>query len=569
MANLSKIRREKMLEYLEKLKATNNDDEHIRAITEIENALNEKKYGLVWEEHSEKVDEMLEHNIPVFVENVERKIEVNENEAYNFLLEGDNLHSLKLLEKTHKGKIDVIYIDPPYNTGNKDFIYDDSFIDKTDGYAHSKWLSFMEKRLIIARKLLSDDGVIFISIDENECHQLKMLLDNIFSENNFVGEFIWKARSGKSGTNSLIATSHEYIYCYSKRKESVNFFAESRITESNKKEALRQWGQNVYREDRPTMFFPIFYKEHKFEIPFESDYKKIYRDGCFDDEFLKQLINEYCEKGYEFVLPMINNKYGRWRKSYSGVKELINDNLLSIEIDSSNEKVIKKIIPSGKTTTIAVDSILEDFGTASNGTLEIKKIFFGEKVFDTTKPIKLIKRLIFFSIFNKSKATALDFFAGSGTTGHAVMQLNKEDGGNRKYILCTNNENNICEEVTYQRLKNIQSELPHNLKYFKTDFIPKFTDNEDSVSDKIMDHIQELIELEHALEIDGRKYIIISDEDKLDKIISDIEDGGKLFVRSGIFLTRNHQRLLEEKDVSIIEIPEYYFREELKEIGEL
>ena len=123
MANLSKIKREKMLAFLEKLKVQNNDDENIRAITEIENALNEKKYGLVWEEHSEKVDEMLEHNIPIFVEEEERKVTANENEAYNFLLEGDNLHSLKLLEKTHKGKIDVIYIDPPYNTGNKDFIY--------------------------------------------------------------------------------------------------------------------------------------------------------------------------------------------------------------------------------------------------------------------------------------------------------------------------------------------------------------------------------------------------------------------------------------------------------------
>ena len=112
-----------MLAFLEKLKVQNNDDENIRAITEIENALNEKKYGLVWEEHSEKVDEMLEHNIPIFVEEEERKVTANENEAYNFLLEGDNLHSLKLLEKTHKGKIDVIYIDPPYNTGNKDFIY--------------------------------------------------------------------------------------------------------------------------------------------------------------------------------------------------------------------------------------------------------------------------------------------------------------------------------------------------------------------------------------------------------------------------------------------------------------
>jgi site-specific DNA-methyltransferase (adenine-specific) len=168
MANLSKIKREKMLDYLEKLKEINNDDENIRAITEIENALNEKKYGLVWEEHLEKVDEELVHNIPIFVEDENRKITVNEDEPYNFLLEGDNLHSLKLLEKTHKGKIDVIYIDPPYNTGNKDFIYDDSFVDKTDGYAHSKWLSFMEKRLLIAKELLSNNGAIFINIDDNE-----------------------------------------------------------------------------------------------------------------------------------------------------------------------------------------------------------------------------------------------------------------------------------------------------------------------------------------------------------------------------------------------------------------
>ena len=163
----------------------------------------------------------------------------------------------------------------------------------------------------------------------------------------------------------------------------------------------------------------------------------------------------------------------------------------------------------------------------------------------------------------------LDFFAVSGTTGHAVMQLNKEDGGNRKYILCTNNENNICEEVTYQRLKNVQEELPHNLKYYKTEFIPKFSDMEESVSEKMMEHIRELIELEYAIELDGKKYIILDDEDKLDEAISKIENGGKLFIRSGIFLSRSNQRILEEKGVSIIEIPEYYFREELKEVGEL
>lgn len=123
---------------------------------------------------------MREHNIPIFLEDETSKIIANENAAYNFLLEGDNLHSLKLLDKTHKGKIDVIYIDPPYNTGNKDFIYDDSFVDKTDGYAHSKWLSFMEKRLLLSKELLSDDGVILVSIDENEQSQLKLLMDSIF-----------------------------------------------------------------------------------------------------------------------------------------------------------------------------------------------------------------------------------------------------------------------------------------------------------------------------------------------------------------------------------------------------
>ena len=224
MANLSKIKREKMLDYLEKLKEINTDDENIRAITEIENVLNEKKYGLVWEEHSEKVDEMLEHNIPIFVEDETRKIIANENEGYNFLLEGDNLHSLKLLEKTHKGKIDVIYIDPPYNTGNKDFIYDDCFVDKTDGYAHSKWLSFMEKRLLIARELLSNEGVIFISIDDNEQAQLKLLCDEIFNVENILSTHHIQVRYENKSLNEKNAWQPvmEYVYIYAKNKFSFS-----------------------------------------------------------------------------------------------------------------------------------------------------------------------------------------------------------------------------------------------------------------------------------------------------------------------------------------------------------
>ncbi|WP_252344736.1 site-specific DNA-methyltransferase, partial [Gemella sp. zg-1178] len=214
MANISQQKRQKMLDFLNKLKGEHQDDESLRALGQIETALNEKKYGLVWEKHTEKVDEMLEHNIPVFCEDENRKITAKENEVYNFLLEGDNLHSLKLLEKTHKGKIDVIYIDPPYNTGNKDFIYNDSFVDKTDGYSHSKWLSFMEQRLEIARELLSDEGVIFISIDDNEQAQLKLLCDEVFGEENYVGHFIWVRKKKGSFLNKKIRKMTEYVLCY-------------------------------------------------------------------------------------------------------------------------------------------------------------------------------------------------------------------------------------------------------------------------------------------------------------------------------------------------------------------
>ena len=180
MANLSQQKRERMLAFLNKIKAEHQDnDETLQALDEIETELNSKKYGLVWEKHEEQVDIMMQDNIPVFSEVQEREIKATDENAYNFLLEGDNLHSLKLLEKTHAEKIDVIYIDPPYNTKSKEFIYDDYRIGEDDAYRHSKWLSFMNERLEIAKRLLSDEGVLFISIDDNEIAQLKLLLSLI------------------------------------------------------------------------------------------------------------------------------------------------------------------------------------------------------------------------------------------------------------------------------------------------------------------------------------------------------------------------------------------------------
>lgn len=209
-----------MLEFLSKIKEEHNDDETLIAIGEIENELNSKKYGLVWEKHEEQVDVMMQDNIPVFSE--VKEITSTDDNSYNFLLEGDNLHSLKLLEKTHAGKIDVIYIDPPYNTGSEEenFTYDDNRVDKKDTFRHSKWLSFISERLEIARKLLKEDGLICISIDENEQAPLKLLCDEILGENNYLSTHHIQVRYDNKSLNedSDWQPVMEYVYIYSKSK---------------------------------------------------------------------------------------------------------------------------------------------------------------------------------------------------------------------------------------------------------------------------------------------------------------------------------------------------------------
>ena len=192
--NVSKEKREKLVQkitaikqYLQSAPQDENTAQLLTYIADIEKDIKGKKYGLVFEEHRESIDEVLENNLPVLTE--DKGLFIDNGGQMNFLIEGDNLASLKLLEKTHKGKIDLIYIDPPYNTGNKDFVYDDSFVDSNDTFRHSKWLSFMEKRLQIARNLLSEKGVIFISIDDNEQSALKiMCLVKITLLQNLTGE---------------------------------------------------------------------------------------------------------------------------------------------------------------------------------------------------------------------------------------------------------------------------------------------------------------------------------------------------------------------------------------------
>ena len=230
--NLSREKRELLLENINIMREKLQDDTNLlNSLNEIEKELKRKKYGLVWEEHEEKIDKEIKNKIPVFEELMELEIKKNKEGKTNFILEGDNLHSLYLLEKTHKNKVDLIIIDPPYNRGLNDFVYDDNYIDKTDSFKHSKWISFMNKRLIIAKKLLKDNGAIFINIDDNEFAQLKLLCDDIFGEENFISCFPWHNRTSVQNDTD-ISINHEYIIAYAKKRRKTN----RRLKASNKDE---------------------------------------------------------------------------------------------------------------------------------------------------------------------------------------------------------------------------------------------------------------------------------------------------------------------------------------------
>ncbi|MFM1539831.1 site-specific DNA-methyltransferase [Helcococcus ovis] len=390
MANLSKIKREKMLEFLEKLKETNNDDENIRAITEIENALNEKKYGLVWEEHSEKVDEMLEHNIPIFIEDETRKITANEDEAYNFLLEGDNLHSLRLLEKTHKGKIDVIYIDPPYNTGNKDFIYDDCFVDKTDGYSHSKWLSFMEKRLLIAKELLSDEGIIFISIDDNEQAQLKLLCDSVFGEDNFIAVYKWNKTATAPSLSQKVRNKYEYIVCYEKIRNSINY---NGGTIDGGDIPLLNRGNNIR---------DILFKKDCVKFMFDGKLKS----GIYDRVELKndiKITNGLADK--DFVM---SGEF-KWTQETLN-KEVDLGTTFIVKSKKLSIRFIRKVIKSKRPSDIISK---EECGVDTNeiGKRELLELVPNNSM-NYPKPKSLISYLIKFNEDGRKNNIVLDFFAG-------------------------------------------------------------------------------------------------------------------------------------------------------------
>lgn len=565
MSNLSQIKREKMLKFLETLKEQHSDDESLIAINQIENELTSKKYGLVWEEHEEEVDVKMRTHIPVFTE-VEAKeiVGASESEQYNFLLEGDNLHSLKLLEKTHKGKIDVIYIDPPYNTGNKDFKYDDTFVDKLDSYKNSKWLSFMWSRLKVAHKLLSSEGIIFISIDDNELYPLKMICDEIFGEQCFVTNLIWQKKTGASDAKG-IATITEYILVYVK-----DYAVMDSVFDKNYEafDAKRYRYKDEYFNERGPFYYDsldrgsVRYSDtlnYSIKSPNGDDIypngRKNFENDGWTWKWSKEKVEWGIRNGFIDITPSSKKENG-WAVRYK----------IYLNVDNENRPIEKSAPYKNLITTIL----------NANAAADIKKMFNGKTVFQYSKPVGLMGFLL--SCEKNKKALILDFFAGSGTTGQAVLEKNMEDGGNRHFILCTNNENNICEEVTYQRLKTVitgkcadgsqySEGLPANLKYYKTDFVDK---ESEEIYDDLLEHTKEMIQLQYGVKVDNQKYIMIMDDDEMDefeKHFDEFKDIEVVFINQDVLLSTSQEKLLQNINTKII--PDCYFDFELREVGEL
>lgn len=440
----------------------------------------------------------------------------------NLYIEGDNLEVLKLLQKSYYGKVKMIYIDPPYNTG-KDFVYKDDFHDsienykritgqvdsdgkaistntETSGRYHTDWLNMIYPRLRLARNLLTDDGVIFISIDDNEAHNLRKICDEVFGEDNFISEIVWERSYAPINMVKHFSKSHDYILCYAKH---IDYLVCNGLQRSESTNA-------------------------KYGNP-DNDPRGPWRT---DNLSVGPIIEE---KVYEIVTPGGRScwppKGYCWRLTKERFEEYVKDNRIWFGENGNNVPAVKRFLSEVKQglTPMTIWKYNE-VGHTQDSMRELRDLFDGEKVFDYSKPVKLMTQILQLYTNTDSNDIVLDFFSGSASTAHAVMQLNAEDGGNRKFIMVQLPElteeksdaykagfMNICE-IGKERIRRAGEKIKEEkgleamnldvgFKVFKLDtsnirkWQPDYNDLEQSLMEYVDNYVEGRTELDVVYEI--------------------------------------------------------------------
>ena len=486
--------RELLKEQVEKLAKSNAGLlQENRVLTNKQN-----KFGLTFKRIPEQgeAQRLINGELPYLTKVHELSVVKDDNKKNqdHLLIDGDNITALTMMQRTHRGKVDVIYIDPPYNTGNKDFVYNDSYVANDDGFRHSKWLSFMEPRLLLARNLLSETGVIFVSIDDNEQAALKMLMDRVFGEMNFVENLLWLKASGNNNSK-LVSNKHEYVVTYAKNKECLDsaYFQQEKSGYTGVQKLMSEMSSQKLSNEKMTAKVKEFYKNNKVSQGIKN-YNRVSEDNRLFrlDNLGNPGKNMHLNPSYNYELyhPVTNRLLEMPKRGWLYREE----NMLSmiaegrIYLESNTPQLIRYL------DSTAFENMSSYFYETSLGYREVSNVL-GEGAFDYPKPVDLLLR--FLRAHPNPNAIVLDFFAGSGTTGHAVAALNAEDGGNRQAILITNNfeqdgsPNGIARDVTAARMKAVltgqwadkkpHDALPGNLHYYRIDFADPvaFEDKED------------------------------------------------------------------------------------------
>jgi len=488
--DFSKLNKEDLIKVVEKLRAR-------------------KKYGLIWDEErtKEKFEKEAENALPVLREIASKKLTSSPGDLAHILIEGDNYHTLSVLNYTHQGKVDVIYIDPPYNTGAKDWKYNNHYVESTDTYRHSKWLSMMKKRLLLAKNVLADDGIICVTIDDYEVARLTLLMEELFGEINHLGTIVIKNNPSGRSTEKGFSIAHEYALFFSKSpKASIGRLErnENQIARYGERDNLGsfEWvnfrKHGATREESPAMFYPIYLTKRRIRIPMVK----------WNEKKREWIVLEKVKGNETIVLPIDDHGFERrWKWSIERAQREIREMKVGVDRNGNLAVYIKsRLNEEGMLPLTWWDNKL--YSATAYGTNLIKEMFSKLQAFSYPKSLWAVRDCLKV-MSQKKSAVILDFFAGSGTTGHAVLEMNKADGGSRQFILCTNNENGIATDVCLPRIKKAiegyktpKGEkimgLGGNLRYFKTAFV-KNSLSQDDLKIRITNECTEMLCLREGI----------------------------------------------------------------------